>query len=69
MAAPLDFTRGFQAGAPVPLFSVLTASIGNSGRQYAVSRDGQRFLINAIQTENAATTLTVALNWRPGEQR
>jgi hypothetical protein len=45
---------------PTPLFPAGAVSVHNT---YAVTRDGQRFLVNRPQ--NAATTapLTVIVNW------
>jgi len=37
---------------------------GSFAQQYNVSSDGQRFLMNTI-TEEAASPITVILNWNP----
>jgi Tol biopolymer transport system component len=70
MSVPFDIPRGgdsFVAPAPVPLFD---ARVGpgfqtNSGPQYGVAPDGQRFLLNRI-VEQTAAPLTVVLDWQPG---
>jgi hypothetical protein len=49
----------FEAGAPKPLFNTRLKGTLNS---YAVSSDGQRFLINDV-TETSAPPITVVLNW------
>jgi hypothetical protein len=70
MAVPirLDSTAmAVDAGTPVPLFQTRVGGSGGAIRsgpqQYAVSTDGQRFLMNAV--EQAAPPLTVVLNWKP----
>jgi hypothetical protein len=34
-----------------------------AGEQYAVTSDGQRFLVNTVALEGARTPITVVLNW------
>jgi hypothetical protein len=38
---------------------------GVSWQQYAVSADGQRFLMNTLVQEANASPMTLILNWRP----
>jgi serine/threonine protein kinase/Tol biopolymer transport system component len=53
----------FEAGVPQPLFKVTVADLAPQfGRDYAVSRDGQRFLVNQSSGERARATIVV--NWR-----
>ena len=47
-------------GLPQPLFPAGVVSVNN---MYAVTRDGQRFLVNKPQTTVTATPLTVIVNW------
>jgi Tol biopolymer transport system component len=68
MAVPIELLgdHTVAASAPVPLF---VTNIGapvqiNNRHQYAVSRDGQRFLMNTIVDE-AAAPITLLVNWRP----
>ena len=68
MAAAIDTTAQFQAGVPTPLFTVATTGPPAS-RQYAVTKDGQRFLVNVIQEQSTATPLTVVVNWPSAVQR
>jgi hypothetical protein len=49
----------FQASAPRQLFDVLV--LENS---YAVSRDGQRFLVNTVLPE-ASAPIQIVVNWTP----
>jgi len=65
MAATVETEGQFESGVPVPLFRVATATpaAGGATRQYAVSKDGRRFLVNAIQQQHSATPLTVIVNW------
>jgi len=56
-------------GTPVPLFLAplpnQAAPIGITRQQYAVSPDGQRFLINKVVEEVVTTPITIILNWKP----
>src|SRR5213594_2668501 len=38
---------------------------GVNKQQYAVSSDGQRFLVNLAADEGAASPITLIYNWRP----
>jgi Tol biopolymer transport system component len=55
-----------EIGAPAALFNIRLGGAvqGISRQQYVVSADGQRFLVNTVSDE-AASPLTVILNWRP----
>jgi Tol biopolymer transport system component/predicted Ser/Thr protein kinase len=53
----------FEVGAIKPLF---TTHPGGPRDWYAVSPDGQRFLINTVPEQAAAAPLTVVLNWTAG---
>ena len=64
MAVTIDVAHGFHAGAPRLLFQApLVGRIGIAGRQYGVTRDGQRFLMNLPQQESKPQTLTVTTDW------
>src|SRR5262249_415037 len=57
-----------ELGTPMPLFQ--TRIVGEPGiilrtHQYAVSPDGQRFLINVNAEEASVGPITVILNWHP----
>ena len=58
----------FQAGSPTPLFrtEILGAPFQNGliRNEYAVTRDGQRFLINQPVDGSAVYAIRVLLNWR-----
>ena len=67
MAVPIQQQAGtIEAGAPVPLFRTRSggAQQANSGPQYEVAPDGQRFLVNTV-AEEVPSPITVILNWRP----
>jgi len=61
-----------EAGKAVPLFFVRISggpvSAGGNRQQYAVSPDGERFLINTATTQNSAP-ITLILNWNPRRGR
>jgi hypothetical protein len=59
-AVPIDLTANPPAGLPTTLFSAGAVSIINN--MYAVTKDGQRFLVNRPESA-AATPLTVIVNW------
>jgi serine/threonine protein kinase/Tol biopolymer transport system component len=76
MAAAIDTTREFEAGEPQTLFagiaagSSATASVAIVGRrQYAVTRDGKRFLMITPEGTSVDATLTVVVNWLAGIQK
>jgi Tol biopolymer transport system component len=62
----------FDAGAPVALFDAhLVHSPGGTGFAYDVTRDGNRFLIDAAVNSGRATAppLTVVTNWSAGAKK
>jgi Tol biopolymer transport system component len=64
MAAPIDATDRIEAGIPQPLFrAVLTSSLVSEAIQYAITKDGKRFLVHSRPLESSATPLTVVINW------
>jgi len=44
------------AGGPLP---------GINKQQYAVSRDGQRFLVNLAADQETPSPITIIYNWKP----
>jgi Tol biopolymer transport system component len=69
MAVPIRLASNPQTaepGSPTPLFATRVGGALQSSfmQQYDVSSDGQRFLMNTI-TEEAASPITVILNWNP----
>jgi eukaryotic-like serine/threonine-protein kinase len=69
-AVPLVFTEKGQRvepGGHVRLFATTVGSTApNTNRhQYAVSPDGQSFVLNAVVGATSASPVTVLLNWRP----
>jgi eukaryotic-like serine/threonine-protein kinase len=65
MATPVTLGASFDAGVPVALFAAdLGSQLGL--RQYCVTRDGKRFLINRLignRAEEASRPMTLVLNW------
>jgi hypothetical protein len=57
-----------ELGQPLTLFHVQTLGgfTNNVRIQYAVRRDGQRFLINSEGPDENASPITVVLNWQSG---
>ena len=54
----------FKVGAVKPLFQMRLG--GLTGYQYAVSADGERFLINTTPKQVTSAPITVVLNWPAG---
>ena len=54
----------FEIGAVKPLFEARPQT--GQRYPYAVSADGQRFLINALPEQAASAPITVVLNWTAG---
>jgi Tol biopolymer transport system component len=62
MAAAIDGTGQF--GVPKALFPAIHPSALTLGtRQYAVTKDGERFLVNIRPQQSSVTPLTVVINW------
>jgi len=61
MAAPVRLSPRFDADVAKPLFQ--TDIVMNGRKQYAVSSDGQRFLVNAAQPRASTGPITVVVNW------
>ena len=64
MAVTINRDRTFEAGTPRPLFKTRIAEAGAFSRNYDVTGDGQRFLINSITEDTLPSSMTVLLNWR-----
>jgi hypothetical protein len=69
MQVPVRFAAG---GTPEPSLEVplFTTHVGGTERQldlaqYAVSPDGNRFLMNAVTQEAHLSPITLVLNWKP----
>jgi hypothetical protein len=59
--------KAIRAGTASTLFPVRFASNatpGSNRQQYAVSADGQRFLVNATTGEQSSTPNTLILYWK-----
>ena len=69
MAVSISTANGFEAGIPQALFASGAVNFTGNRRQYAVTHDGQRFLINLPQQRATPTPLTVVVNWQAAFQR
>jgi len=63
MAAAVSSGQTFSVGAPESLFQT-RLRIWTVARQYAASRDGQRFLMIYPTQDPAASPMNVLLNWQ-----
>lgn len=62
---PAEGTDKFEAGVPVQLFELRRLSPNPQFRTpFAVTADGQRFLVGAVTDEGGDQPITVLLNWR-----
>ena len=52
-------------GAPRPLFETRVPSQLPIHRDYAVTKDGQRFLVNSLTEEAGGAPITIVVNWAP----
>jgi hypothetical protein len=68
MAAPVSGGPTFSVGAPQPLFQT-RLRVWTVARQYAASRDGQRFLMIYPTQDPAASPMNVLLNWQAPAER
>jgi len=68
MAVSVKVGENIEIGAAVPLFG-FRAGTGADFPPYAVTADGQRFLINAILDTEPNAPLTVVLNWPAGVKK
>src|SRR4051794_39104140 len=69
MAAAVKTADGFESGVPRMLFeSSADPMYPNLGIAYAVTPDGQRFLVNAA-ADDGASPITVITNWTAGLKR
>ena len=55
--------NNFEAGSPNPLFEVRLSAPVTGGASYAVTRDGQRFLMNVVVDEASPSPIVVVENW------
>jgi serine/threonine protein kinase len=63
MAVDVRAGATFEVGAPKPLFKIPLTAGGYQGYRWAVSRDGQRFLVNTPSGAVAAGHFIVVTNW------
>jgi serine/threonine protein kinase/Tol biopolymer transport system component len=63
MAVPVKLAAGLEAGTPVPLFEVRILD-HPSLRQYDVTADGQRFLLDRPITQESSDPITLVQNWK-----
>jgi Tol biopolymer transport system component len=66
---PLRFSATGQVVEPGPGISLFTTHVGGASQpqerqQYAVSPNGDQFLVNVVTQETSASPITVILNWR-----
>jgi len=65
MAVDVKPGPAFSAGLPVALFDsgLRPEGLTESRSSFAVSADGQRFLVNAIAADAGRVPITVVVNW------
>ena len=63
MAVDVNAGKVFENGAPHKLFEFRSGNGLLTVAPYAVSADGQRFLLNMLVDESGGAPLTVVLNW------
>ena len=68
MAVPIEATSNFDPGVAQALFQT-GVSRASVGRQYAVTKDGKRFLITRTRQPADPPVVTVVVNWPASVQR
>ncbi len=70
MAVQVKPAPTFEYGLPQPLFETRSINLSfNVGIEYAVTGDGQRFLVSMPVTGAASAPMTVVLNWEAGVKK
>ncbi len=69
MAADVKLGETCEAGVPKPLFATRVINLTSFRNHYAVTADGQRFLINSTIEEISATPISVLVNWNADLKR
>jgi Tol biopolymer transport system component len=69
MAAPVRIGESLKMDAPVSLFEFRAGVVQTRYAPYAVTADGQRFLINEIVDTEPNAPLTVFTNWAAGVKK
>ena len=69
MAVDVTLGATFEASAPKTLFDTRVLNLTDSRTQYAVTADGQRFLILSMIEETSATPISIVVNWMAGLKR
>jgi len=65
VAVPIRGTDTFEAGVSQPLFATrIPAVLAPYRTNYAVSPDGQRFLVNSVTPDAAPSAITITVNWQ-----
>jgi hypothetical protein len=65
MAVPIAESSGvLKPGPATEIAHVQLRPSRNDEREYDVTRDGQRFLINSLPPERRSLPITVVVNWR-----
>ena len=65
MAAEVNTDKAtFESGAPKALFEARLGTPDLPGNSYAVTADGQRFLLNSLVEEASYSSITVLLDWQ-----
>jgi serine/threonine protein kinase/Tol biopolymer transport system component len=69
MTVPIGANGPVDAGEPQALFRTGAVAANFFRRQYAVTKDGQRFLVNAPSQQSMGAHLTVFVNWTAAIQK
>ena len=66
MSVEIKDGQTLEAGWPTPLFELHVPAIplvGNDRNQYAISADGQRFIVSNLVRSDKPTPITIVVNW------
>ena len=63
MAVDVKVGKTFESGIPHPLLYISSLKELGGGNSYAVTSDGQRFLINTLVEADQSSPMKIVLNW------
>jgi hypothetical protein len=70
MAVAVTPGEALRVGRPTPLFHVPVAGDLNTYRShYAVTADGQRFLVDVLDDKSGHDSMAILVNWQVSAQR
>jgi hypothetical protein len=64
MSVSIALSDNFESGIPQPMFKIDPRRVELGwNKQYVVTADGQRFLVNEVLAEGSHSPITIVMNW------